>query len=98
MLLILVCAAVLLAYNYLGMAMPAPSGTPPLPSTPYPTPPVPPTSEPATPPANPPQAAIPAVGDLAPEFSLPSVSGETVSLSDYHGTRDVVLLFYRTGG
>ena len=97
-LLILVCAAILLAYNRLRVAMPAPSVTPSLPSTPYPTPPVPPTSEPTTPPANPPQAAIPAVGDLAPEFSLPSVSGGTVSVSDYRGTRDVLLLFYRTGG
>lgn len=34
------------------------------------------------------------VGERAPEFSLPSESGETVSLTDYIGKRPVVLFFY----
>lgn len=34
------------------------------------------------------------VGDPAPDFELPSQSGEPVRLSDYHGKRVVVLYFY----
>jgi cytochrome oxidase Cu insertion factor (SCO1/SenC/PrrC family) len=41
---------------------------------------------------------IPAVGESAPDFTLPSVNGGTVTLSDYRGQKNVVLLFYRTGG
>lgn len=33
------------------------------------------------------------VGDRAPEFSLPSVSGRSVSLEDYRGASNVVLSF-----
>ena len=33
------------------------------------------------------------VGDNAPEFSLPSDTGGTVSLKDYQG-KDVVLFFF----
>jgi thioredoxin-dependent peroxiredoxin len=34
------------------------------------------------------------IGDTAPDFTLPSQSGETVSLSDYRGKKVVVLYFY----
>jgi thioredoxin-dependent peroxiredoxin len=34
------------------------------------------------------------VGDLAPEFELPSSTGETVRLSDFRGKSEVVLFFY----
>jgi peroxiredoxin Q/BCP len=34
------------------------------------------------------------VGDQAPDFTLPSQTGEPVSLSDYRGKRVVVLYFY----
>lgn len=34
-------------------------------------------------------------GDTAPDFSLESYSGEVVALSDFRGTHDVVLVFYR---
>jgi peroxiredoxin len=34
-----------------------------------------------------------AVGDPAPDFSLPAVSGETVSLNQYRGERNVVISF-----
>jgi peroxiredoxin len=34
------------------------------------------------------------VGDPAPDFTLPSTIGEKVSLSDYRGKKNVVLLFY----
>ena len=30
----------------------------------------------------------------APEFTLPTVGGKTVSLGDYRGKADVVLVFY----
>ena len=34
------------------------------------------------------------VGDVAPDFSLESKSGERVSLSEFKGKRNVVLYFY----
>lgn len=34
------------------------------------------------------------VGDKAPDFSLPSSTGETISLKDYLGKKRVVLYFY----
>lgn len=36
-----------------------------------------------------------AVGDTAPDFSLRAHEGEVVTLSDYRGTRDILLVFYR---
>jgi peroxiredoxin (alkyl hydroperoxide reductase subunit C) len=33
------------------------------------------------------------IGDVAPDFSLPSVSGETITLSQYRGKKNVVLSF-----
>lgn len=35
-----------------------------------------------------------AVGDLAPDFSLPSQSGEMISLAQFRGKQAVVLFFY----
>lgn len=32
----------------------------------------------------------------APEFSLPDFTGHSVSLSDYHGRKNVLLVFNRT--
>lgn len=34
------------------------------------------------------------VGDMAPDFTLPSTVGEKVSLSDFRGKKNVVLMFY----
>ena len=34
------------------------------------------------------------VGDIAPDFTLPSASGQSVRLSDYRGKAEVVLFFY----
>lgn len=34
------------------------------------------------------------VGDMAPDFTLPATVGDKVSLSDYRGKKNVVLLFY----
>jgi len=39
-------------------------------------------------------AAPPAIGDLAPEFTLSDQTGRSVTLSEAHG-RNVVLVFYR---
>jgi hypothetical protein len=36
-----------------------------------------------------------AVGDVAPDFSLRAFDGSVVTLSDYRGSRDVLLVFYR---
>jgi len=36
-----------------------------------------------------------AVGTAAPDFSLLSVSGETVTLSDFQESKNVILVFYR---
>jgi hypothetical protein len=40
-------------------------------------------------------AAVPKVGDPAPEFGLPSTRGVNVALKDYAGKSNVVLVFYR---
>ena len=34
------------------------------------------------------------VGDKAPEFTLPSTTGEKISLSQFQGEKPVVLFFY----
>jgi len=34
------------------------------------------------------------VGDPAPQFSLRTADAETITLEQYHGTKNVVLLFY----
>lgn len=39
--------------------------------------------------------AEPQLGELAPDFALEAHSGETVSLSEYRGSRRVVLFFVR---
>jgi peroxiredoxin len=41
------------------------------------------------------------VGDMAPDFTLPSTAGKTVTLSDFRGKSAVVLAFFPaafTGG
>jgi len=40
------------------------------------------------------QAAPLKVGDKAPDFSLPDQTGKQVKLSDFLGTKNVVLAFY----
>ena len=34
-------------------------------------------------------------GDVAPKFTLPSATGESVSLASFAGDKNVVLVFYR---
>lgn len=34
------------------------------------------------------------VGDVAPDFTLPSDQNKPVKLSDYHGKKTVILAFY----
>lgn len=41
----------------------------------------------------PPQTTL-KVGDAAPDFTLPSTTGEKVKLSDFKGKKNVVLAFY----
>jgi peroxiredoxin len=36
-----------------------------------------------------------AVGDTAPDFTLPSRAGEPVTLSDYRGAATILLVCYR---
>src|SRR5690625_7681227 len=38
--------------------------------------------------------SFPKIGNLAPAFSLKNQNGETVSLKDFRGEKDVVLYFY----
>ena len=37
---------------------------------------------------------VPAVGEEAPDFTLPSTSGQPVSLSDFRGRKNVLLAFF----
>ncbi len=39
----------------------------------------------------------PEVGENAPDFSIVDVSGNEVSLSDFKGMKNVVLIFYANG-
>jgi peroxiredoxin len=34
------------------------------------------------------------VGDIAPDFTLPATTKETISLADYKGKQNVVVAFY----
>lgn len=34
------------------------------------------------------------VGDIAPDFSLPSTTKEKITLSDYRGKKNLVVAFY----
>jgi hypothetical protein len=40
------------------------------------------------------QAQMPRVGDKAPQFALPSTTGQPVSLAEHLGKRNIVLFFY----
>lgn len=42
-----------------------------------------------------PMAGAPEIGQLVPDFDLPTASGESVSLSENLGERNVVLVFFR---
>jgi peroxiredoxin len=44
--------------------------------------------------ATPPAAAALEVGDRAPDFTLPSTTGEKISLSQFRGKKLVLLEFY----
>lgn len=45
-------------------------------------------------PAEVPTDTLPAIGSLAPEFTLPSTSGEQVTLTDLRGNKNVLLAFF----
>ena len=36
-----------------------------------------------------------ALGSVAPDFSLQTIAGDTVTLSSFRGQKDVILVFYR---
>lgn len=38
--------------------------------------------------------SLPAVGSIAPDFSLPSTSGDSVTLSSFRGTHNVLIAFF----
>ena len=38
--------------------------------------------------------SLPAVGTVAPDFTLPSTSGERVTLSAFRGKKNVILAFF----
>jgi peroxiredoxin len=38
--------------------------------------------------------SIPAIGEEAPDFTLPATIGEQIRLSQYRGQKNVVLAFY----
>jgi cytochrome oxidase Cu insertion factor (SCO1/SenC/PrrC family) len=96
-LMIAVCLVILASFKVAAVGEPTPSPTsaPVQQSSPSPTPQRATTAAPTPPQESP--SSIPAIGETAPDFSLPSVSGEPVILSSYRGESNVVLLFYRTG-
>ena len=81
----------------------SPATAPPPPPDPTPTleptvPPVPSATSTATATSSENPGGIPAIGDTAPDFTLPSGAADTITLSSYRGEKNVVLVFYRTGG
>ena len=58
------------------------------------------SAAPPTTPTAPPTAATPgltaaAPPETAPQFALSNAAGETVTLNDYRGRQNIVLIFYR---
>jgi cytochrome oxidase Cu insertion factor (SCO1/SenC/PrrC family) len=97
-LMIVAAALILGAYSLLGQNRAAP--TPTLSATPARSAsatnrPIPPSTSPPTQESG---GSIPETGSAAPDFSLNSAWGEMVALSTYRGHKNVVVLFYRTGG
>lgn len=45
------------------------------------------------PPSSEPERTAPAVGAPAPDFTLPSTTGGSISLSDFRGKKNVVIAF-----
>ena len=97
-LMLIVCAAILVTYNVAAVNRTSPTPTPAQTPQPLPTP-TPQSGSVSMPSPIEEQGSLtPATGEPAPDFTLPSVGGDAVTLSDYRGQRNVVLLFYRTGG
>ena len=97
-LMLALCALILGGYGCL-----APTATGIIDSvTPTPITPPEPTANPSATAPPPPSPAtgptIPAVGDQAPDFTLPSAWGDIITLSSHEGQKNIVLVFYRTGG
>jgi len=89
-LMLIACGAILVTYKV--AAVGTISATPTPTQTPRPAL----TATPVNPEV--PVSLIPAVGEPAPDFTLPTVNGGEVTLADYRGQKNIVLLFYRTGG
>jgi len=97
-LMLIVCAAVLVTYNVAAVNRTSQTPTPTQTLRPLPTP-TPQSGSASTPsPTQELGSLTPATGEPAPDFTLPSVEGDAVTLSGYRGQKHVVLLFYRTGG
>ena len=97
-LMLAVCALILVTYNVAIVNKPSPTPTPTRTPQARSTATLRPVSTATTQSTQDLGAGIPAVGELAPDFTLPSVWGDAVTLSSYRGQKNVVLLFYRTGG
>jgi len=93
-----VCGAILGVYNFAVVDNSTPLVTPSIEPTSDPSPTARTNPTPAHPPTPSTDTAIPAIGDQAPDFTLPSVGGDPVTLSGYRAEQSVVLVFYRTGG
>jgi hypothetical protein len=92
------CVLILGCYRLLTPSNPGPAATPTPALTSLPEPAVNPSPTTPSTSTSVAQSSIPPTGEQAPDFTLPSGTGGTIALSGYKGQKNVVLLFYRTGG
>lgn len=93
-----VCVAIVGIYNCVASGNGTAPAVPQVRSTPAASPTLKATLTPPPSPTRSSESGTPTTVEYAPDFALTSVLGEVTTLSGYRGQKNVVLLFYRTGG